>query len=278
MTSGVLPLASPTQGRPTILLYTLLVKVDLTMTALPGLESGVERLQRLLMASSHGDQGAFSELYNLTRSKLFGIAIRILRRSDVAEDVLQEAYVRIWRNAASYKPTRGSPITWMVTIVRNLAIDIVRRPAIEADSDDFLLLGLPGDQESALDGIQASEERLKAFIALQALDTRQRHLIIAAYVHGESREKLAARFGKPVSTIKTWLRRAVLEAQASLRDAVSEHSPAYCEFGTRDFPVQRESAVFAKVIQEPIAFVQAKATTIEMTACRKAKNVSSLAA
>ena len=112
----------------------------------------------------------------------------------------------------------------MVRIVRNHAIDTMRRTVIESGSgDEELLSALPSLQEGALDIIEASEQRGLAFAALKALDPIQRTLIVAAYVRGESREQLAARFGKPVSTIKTWLRRALLQAQMSLKDAVNAH-------------------------------------------------------
>ena len=83
-------------------------------------------LAQLIAATGRGDRKAFDKLYAATSAKLYGTALAVLRRRDLAEDVVQEAYVRIWRNAASYDPARGSPITWMATIVRHLAIDAVR--------------------------------------------------------------------------------------------------------------------------------------------------------
>jgi RNA polymerase sigma-70 factor (ECF subfamily) len=109
----------------------------------------------------------------------------------------------------------------MVTIVRNLAIDTRRRKVIDYGSDDDGVLStLPSLQESALENIEASEQRGLAFAALKALDPFQRTLIVAAYVRGESREQLAARFGRPVSTIKTWLRRALLQVQISQKAVI----------------------------------------------------------
>jgi len=185
-------------------------------------EDGVRLLRSLLVACACGDEAAFGRLYELTARKMFGVALTILRRSDLAEEVIQEAYVRIWHKAAQYDPSLSSPITWMVTIVRNLAIDTRRRAIIESGGDDEDVLStLPSLQESALENIEASEQRGLAFAALKALDPFQRTLIVAAYVRGESREQLAARFGRPVSTIKTWLRRALLQVQISQK-AVAE--------------------------------------------------------
>jgi RNA polymerase sigma-70 factor (ECF subfamily) len=175
------------------------------------------------VACACADEAAFGRLYELTARKMFGVALMILRRSDLAEEVIQEAYVRIWHKAGQYDPSLSSPITWMVTIVRNLAIDTRRRAVIESGSgDEDVLSTLPSLQESALENIEASEQRGLAFAALKALDPFQRTLIVAAYVRGESREQLAARFGRPVSTIKTWLRRALLQARSSL-NAVTEY-------------------------------------------------------
>lgn len=83
----------------------------------------------LLAAVAKGDQAAFERLYAATRAKLYGIVLRILRRSDLANEVLQETYLKIWSSAGRFDPARASPITWMVAIARNLAIDVVRRRA-----------------------------------------------------------------------------------------------------------------------------------------------------
>jgi len=185
-------------------------------------EDGGRLLRSLLVACARGDEAAFGRVYELTARKMFGVALTILRRADLAEEVIQEAYIRIWHKAGQYDPSLSSPITWMVTIVRNLAIDARRRTVIESGSgDEGVLSALPSLQESALENIEASEQRGLAFAALKALDPFQRTLIVAAYVRGESREQLAARFGRPVSTIKTWLRRALLQVQISQK-AVAE--------------------------------------------------------
>src|SRR3546814_9855681 len=84
-------------------------------------------LSQLLARCSLGDQAAFAGLYEATSAKLFGVALRILRREAWAEEALQEAYVKIWRHAESYNPERGRPMTWMINVVRNQALDLLRR-------------------------------------------------------------------------------------------------------------------------------------------------------
>jgi RNA polymerase sigma-70 factor (ECF subfamily) len=168
-----------------------------------------------MAATAAEDQAAFAELYDLTRRKLFGVALTVLRRRDLAEDVLQEAYIRVWRNAARFDPVRGSAITWMATIVRNLAIDVKRSPAAAA-TDDAALMVIPFNGRNALDQVEASDDERRLRDALGTLDPMRRKLVIAAYIQGQSREQLAQRFGAPVNTIKTWLRRAVLDMRAVL--------------------------------------------------------------
>ena len=174
-----------------------------------------ERLVRLIAATAAKDQAAFAELYDATKRKLFGIALTVLHRRDLAEDVVQEAYLRIWRHAARFDPARGTAITWMATIVRNLAIDVKRSPAADATDDEALTV-IPFNGRSALDEIEANDDQRRLHAVMKTLDPAKRNLVVAAYINGESREQLAARFGAPVNTIKTWLRRAVLDIRAGL--------------------------------------------------------------
>ena len=201
----------------------------LTMTAT---DSGSKELERLLaVIGAQKDQAAFAALYSATKRKLFSTVLLIVKRSDLAEEIIQEAYVRIWHSASSYRWSRGSPMTWMITIARNLAIDMVRKLAREISSDDSELLELPADGPTALEIIEASEDQqtamYDAFSALQALHPTRRDLIIAAYIHGESREQLSKRTGIPVNTIKTWIRRSLLEVESILRSKDKEREQVF---------------------------------------------------
>ena len=186
-------------------------------------ESGSERLTTLLLRMSRKDAVAFEHLYSSTKRKLFSTVLPIVRHRHLAEEVLQEAYVRIWLNAAHYKASLGSPMNWMITIARNLAIDMARKPVREISSEDSVLFSFPSDDPTALEAIEILEDQTSAFsqrlhvlYALQALNPTQRKLIIAAYIRGESRKQLSERFGVPVNTIKTWIRRALLEVRANV--------------------------------------------------------------
>jgi len=184
-----------------------------------------DRLAGLIAATATQDEAAFAELYHATKRKLFGIALTVLHRRDLAEDVVQEAYLRIWRHAARFDSERGSAITWMATIVRNLAIDVKRSPAVEA-TDDSALIVIPFNGRSALDEIEASDNRRRLGEVMKSLDPIKRKLVVAAYVKGESREQLSEQFGAPVNTIKTWLRRAVLDIRAGLAEMDGEQRVA----------------------------------------------------
>ncbi|HXW29387.1 MAG TPA: sigma-70 family RNA polymerase sigma factor, partial [Xanthobacteraceae bacterium] len=86
-----------------------------------------DELVGLMAAVAKGDQGAFERLYVATRAKLYGVVLRILRRADLADEVMQDAYLKIWRSAGEFDPRRATPITWMVAIARNRALDLVRK-------------------------------------------------------------------------------------------------------------------------------------------------------
>jgi RNA polymerase sigma-70 factor, ECF subfamily len=171
----------------------------------------------LLRRVATRDAAAFSALYKQTSAKLYGVVARILTRGDVAADVLQEAYVRIWEKAGDFDPVKGSPLAWMATIARNRALDEVRRVRPVSLEDQ------PEGFEPAAEEIDplAARERSEGLMALadclKALDEEKRAVVLLAYYRGLSREALAKRFGRPVPTIKTWLHRSL----AQLRDCLA---------------------------------------------------------
>ncbi|WP_291859951.1 sigma-70 family RNA polymerase sigma factor [Bradyrhizobium sp.] len=197
------------------------------MRIMTAAESASGKLEhQLARIAAVKDQAAFAEIYAATRGKLFSTVLMIVKRSDLAEEIIQDTYVRIWSNAGSYRASSGSPMTWMIAIARNLAIDNVRKPNREVYAGESVLLEFRSELPSAAEAIEAAEDhrtamvlQQKVFSALQALDPARRNLIIAAYINGESREQLSNRTGVPVNTIKTWIRRALLEVGAILRNS-----------------------------------------------------------
>ena len=177
----------------------------------------VDRIARLLSATAVGDRRAFAALYQATSRKLYGVALKVIWRRDLADDVLQETYLRIWKNAQSYEPKHGSPITWMVAIARNAAIDAIRRrQRADAESTETDLTSIAAELPDPLDEIAMARERHRAFAAFKKLDAEKRDIILAAYLRGQSREQLAAQLGVPVNTVKSRLHRALLDFRNGL--------------------------------------------------------------
>jgi RNA polymerase sigma-70 factor (ECF subfamily) len=175
-----------------------------------------EEIGELLVRVGRQDKAAFDALYRATGGKLFGVALRILRRRDLAEDVLQEVFAKIWQRASEFDATRASAITWMSAIVRNRAIDELRRkPALSIDD-------LPDSLKAAAEiadplGARERDEELDRLLAcLEKLEGSKRQMVLFAYCYGLSREALAVRFGAPVPTIKTWLHRALAQLRLCL--------------------------------------------------------------
>jgi len=174
-------------------------------------------LAALMARVARRDRFAFAALYRQTQAKLYGVVARIVSRRDLAGEILQEAYVRIWERAADFDPAKGSPIAWMATIARNRALDEARRARPVALED------MPEGFDPAAEEVDplAARERSESLAALtrclEGLDPEKRQIVLLAYYRGASREALAKRFDRPVPTIKTWLRRSL----ADLKDCLS---------------------------------------------------------
>jgi len=165
----------------------------------------------LLAAVAKGDQAAFERLYGATRAKLYGVLLRILGKPELADDVMQETYIKVWNMAGKFDPTIASPITWMVAIGRNRAIDIVRRKGDLSVEDTPEAMSVAADGPPPLARREMTEELRRLLSCLGKLDPEKQRIVLLAYYSGWSRERLAQKLDIPVNTIKTWLRRSVLE-------------------------------------------------------------------
>ena len=170
----------------------------------------------LMAAVAKGDQLAFERLYEATRAKLFGVVLRILRRQDLAEEVIQEAYVKIWNSAGQFNPALSSPITWMVSVARNRAIDVVRKRGEASIEEEPSAMDVAADSPDPLARREMTEELKRLLECIGRLEPDRQKLILLAYYNGWSREQLAAKFETPVNTIKTWLRRGMIEVRECL--------------------------------------------------------------
>jgi RNA polymerase sigma-70 factor (ECF subfamily) len=172
-------------------------------------------LEALLEATSRGNHAAFRSLYEATAPKLLGVVLRIIRNRQVAEEVLQETFVKIWQNAERFSPEVGLPMAWLSAIARNRAIDRIRAEKIEqsrAPDDDRILerLAAPAASDPTM------RETLRT--CLDRLDEEARNCVVLAYCSGLSREELAERFRRPVGTIKTVLHRSIKLLRACLEN------------------------------------------------------------
>jgi RNA polymerase sigma-70 factor, ECF subfamily len=165
----------------------------------------------LLGAVAKRDGGAFERLYAATRAKLYGVLLRILGRPELAEEVMQETYIKIWNMADKFDPMLASPITWMVAIARNRAIDIVRKRGEVSIEDAPEALGVADEAPAPLARREMTEELKRLLSCLGKLDPEKQRIVLLAYYSGWSREQLSRKLDIPVNTIKTWLRRSLLE-------------------------------------------------------------------
>jgi RNA polymerase sigma-70 factor (ECF subfamily) len=175
----------------------------------------VDLLDRIALRARPGDaEAALRELYDRTSSKLFGVAMRVVGNREWAEDVLQDAYLNIWRIAGDYRASLSPPMAWMGVIVRSRALDFRRRRASErADTavelDDTLADTLAGDGANPMDTTQASEQAWALHECLRKLESRQREVVSLAYLRDLSHSELAEQLKLPLGTVKTWIRRGL---------------------------------------------------------------------
>lgn len=174
-----------------------------------------KRIEDLISRVALGNRTAFSELYDETSSKLLAVCLRVLKDRSAAEDAVQEVYVKVWNAADKYQITGHSPMTWLITIARNTAIDRLRagRQTEDIADHDHRLADSDPTPEQAV--IAASEAALVQK-CLNEMDADRRAAVTGAYLDGRSYKDLAEHFGIPLNTIRTWLRRGL----ASLRECV----------------------------------------------------------
>jgi len=165
----------------------------------------------LLGAVARGDEAAFERLYEATRAKLYGVLLRILGKPALAEEVMVETYLKIWKTADQFDPATASPITWLVAIARNRAIDIVRERGDASIDEEPEVSQAASDAPAPLARREMTAELKRLLSCLGRLDPEKQRIVLLAYYSGWSRDQLANKLDIPVNTIKTWLRRSLLE-------------------------------------------------------------------
>ena len=177
-------------------------------------ESPDSQLIALLDRVALADESALKELYDLTSSKLYGVAVRVVSNREWAEDVLQEAYLNIWKIAGNYKATLSPPMAWMGLVVRSRGLDFLRRRTSDRadhvqELDDVISDTVAGDSPNPMDTTQASEQAWALHQCLSQLENKQREVVSLAYLRDLSHSELAQQLKLPLGTVKTWIRRGL---------------------------------------------------------------------
>lgn len=176
-------------------------------------------LNTLLAATAGGDQRAYRELYECCSPMMFGLLLRMLKRRDWAEDALQDCYIKIWQKADNYDPEKGSPLNWLMAVARYHALDELRRERsdfrIPEDGEGQLVL-IEDQSQSAEDSAIEREGLEQLEPCLNQLRREERESLLLAYYEGYSHEQLSAHLGRPLGTVKSWIRRGL----ASLRECL----------------------------------------------------------
>jgi RNA polymerase sigma factor (sigma-70 family) len=186
------------------------------VSTIPSADTARAELVALLDRVARGERAAMRGVYDRTSAKLFGIALRICGEREAAEDVLQDIYLKIWRRAGRFDASRASPITWLATIARNTAIDWRRAHNGPAMVGDDALATVADDRVGADVMVEDAETRARIFTCIGALEERRATAIRAAFFDGLSYPQLAERMAVPLSTMKSWIRRGLIELRACL--------------------------------------------------------------
>ena len=175
----------------------------------------VDDYARLLIRSAAHDQVAFRDLYEKSSPLLFSILLRMLKDRALCEDVLQEAFMKIWEHAGSYSSAKGSPMTWMATIARNVARDKLRAMKVRHYQDES------SDEVDMLESAANTPDNHVSLMGelgligrvLQQMQAPQRECILMSCYEGYSHSEIAGHMGMPLGTIKAWIKRGKAQIQ-----------------------------------------------------------------
>ena len=188
-------------------------------------------LGELLSRVALGDRGAFGVLYRRTSAHLLGVVLRIQRDRALAEEVLQEVYVNVWRAAQSFDAAQSQPLTWLTSIARNRAIDSLRRSQTQPRLSSNISGNNPDEEESdvydsvaddapgPLDLLGRATDARALHACMENLNPAQRQSVALAFFDGLSHGEVAEQMRQPLGTVKSWVRRALLSLKNCLEAA-----------------------------------------------------------
>ena len=181
------------------------------------------QLAELLARTALSDQRAFTDLYRLTAPHLYGVAVRILRESSLAEDMLQEAFVSVWHHAGSYNAAKAKPQTWLTSIVRNRCLDRLRRREPDTVTmtrdEDESEIEFPGPGPTPVELLLSGADAHSVRECVDGLDGGQKQAIALAFFQGLSHAELAEHLRQPLGTVKSWVRRGLERLKKCLEGA-----------------------------------------------------------
>ena len=173
-------------------------------------------IEETIAACAAGDRTALRALYEREAAQMLGVALRILKRRSLAEDALQDAFLRIWSAAASFDGAAGQGRGWIYAILRNRALNMLRGEARVDLVDDVEPLGLADPQESPEERVARMSDASALKRCLETLDAARRRILVLAYTEGLSQGEIAGRLGLPLGTVKSWTRRSLLALRECL--------------------------------------------------------------
>jgi len=189
-------------------------------------------LSRLLSRAGVGDRAAFATLYERTSAHLLGVVMRIQRDRALAEDILQEVYVNVWRAAHGFDAAQSQPLTWLTSVARNRAIDSLRRahaqPQLQTnltsssdDAEETNVYDTVADEAPGpLELLSRASDARALGTCMEGLNAQQRQCVALAFFDGLSHTEVADAMRQPLGTVKSWVRRALLSLKACLDAAV----------------------------------------------------------
>lgn len=178
--------------------------------------ASLQEIEDMIARVALRDRAALSALYGATSAKLFGIALRVLDDRQEAEDALQEIFVKLWHNADRYRSNGLSPMTWLITVARNHAIDRLRARRGQRSADLDEVAEMPDTSMNPEEAAISASVRGRIGTCLKTLPPDRADAVCRAYLIGETYDDLARHFGVPLNTMRTWLRRSLLKLRECL--------------------------------------------------------------
>lgn len=220
-----------TRGRQNVILRRRSPTPHRTLALVQAPSDRASELAAWLSRTALGDRVAFAALYQATSAHLFGVILRINRDRSLAEELLQDIYVNIWRAAGGFDAARAQPMTWLVSIARNRAIDSLRRakadvktvsrslPGADGEDDGDLLAALPSEAAGPLQLLEQAADARALTHCVRQLSAEQQQCVALAYYQGLSHAEVAEHLVQPLGTVKSWVRRALSALKSCLARA-----------------------------------------------------------